>query len=401
MTIRYYYDEYKEEIVFGFVLLLIVAAMYLLTSFIPTDIYVSIINPSINCFLIAVCSVSAWILAKHNDGNRVRVITSIAYAIWAILLAVGLAIRMYRHQDIPEGLLSIHGWEMVFGDIFAWLLLAYPMELLKPGSVTWKSALYMLGPVVLVGFFDQFTELDLRWLLSLYPMVLIVVLAFQIRGYRQWVEDNYGSMDNIDTQWIVRYLIMVAITGVSYVVMLFQTNPVRLFPQQLLVFFVLTYSVERILFRPNPWKIDVQKKTKSTRVVESVDEQPEEAEPTEIDEATMELYLEYKEELEAWMEKEKPYTNRDFKVADVMQVLLINRTYISQFFKTIYGCNFYQFVNRYRVNDAKRMIRENPHRSFTEVAEQCGFSSLTMFSRIFSRETGMTPSQWSMHIDKK
>ena len=167
------------------------------------------------------------------------------------------------------------------------------------------------------------------------------------------------------------------------------------------VFFVLADSVERILFRPNPWSV-VESREKQTLPHETKAENPEpSAKGREPREEWDELYEEYKVALDQWMETEKPYTNRDFKLADMMQILPINRSYMAQFFKAAYGCNFYQLVNRYRVEEAKRLIRENPHRSLTEVSDLCGFSSLTMFGRIFARETGKTPSQWSLRIDPK
>lgn len=72
----------------------------------------------------------------------------------------------------------------------------------------------------------------------------------------------------------------------------------------------------------------------------------------------------------------------------------MNRTYLSQFINAEYGCNFYQFVTGYRIEEAKRLMREHPQMQLQEVAEQSGFSSPTVFSRIFSREVGMTPRDW-------
>ena len=34
-----------------------------------------------------------------------------------------------------------------------------------------------------------------------------------------------------------------------------------------------------------------------------------------------------------------------------------------------------------------------------DVSEQSGFSSLTVFGRIFARETGLTPSEWKVSSD--
>ena len=79
----------------------------------------------------------------------------------------------------------------------------------------------------------------------------------------------------------------------------------------------------------------------------------------------------------------------------IWQILPLNRTYLSQLINAEYGCSFYQFVTNYRIEEAKRVMVANPFIKMQDVAEQCGFSSPTVFARIFSREVGMTPSEWS------
>ena len=46
-------------------------------------------------------------------------------------------------------------------------------------------------------------------------------------------------------------------------------------------------------------------------------------------------------------------------------------------------------------DEAKRLMREHPEMNMLDVAEQCGFSSPTVFARVFARETGMSPKEWS------
>ena len=95
------------------------------------------------------------------------------------------------------------------------------------------------------------------------------------------------------------------------------------------------------------------------------------------------------------MQTEKPYLNPEFRLLDMRQILPLNRTYLSQFINTEYGCNFYQYVTNYRLDEAKRLMREHPEMKMLDVAEQCGFSSPTVFARVFAREMGMSPKEWS------
>jgi two-component system response regulator YesN len=78
----------------------------------------------------------------------------------------------------------------------------------------------------------------------------------------------------------------------------------------------------------------------------------------------------------------------------MMTVVPMNRTYLSQFIKEEYDCTFYQFVTNFRIEEAKRFMRAKPNMRVQEIAEHCGFSSPTVFGRVFARETGLTPTEW-------
>lgn len=86
---------------------------------------------------------------------------------------------------------------------------------------------------------------------------------------------------------------------------------------------------------------------------------------------------------------------------DLRRVLPMNRTYLSQFIKAEFDCTFYQFVTNYRIEEAKRLMRENPDWKVQQIADLCGFSSATVFGRIFARETGLTPTEWLAQFDNK
>ena len=101
------------------------------------------------------------------------------------------------------------------------------------------------------------------------------------------------------------------------------------------------------------------------------------------------------------MAQNKPYLNKDFCLTDMMQVLPLNRTYLSRFISEEYDCNFYQMVTNFRIEEAKRLMRECPKMKMAEVAEQSGFSSPVVFNRTFKRETDFTPMEWAQKMEKE
>ena len=384
MNVHKLCKHYKSEFIFGLVLLAGVVLSYFLAQYIPLKLYgqLSII---MNGCIATMSLASAWIMARHSQGMLVRkvwVFTLLAYALFAMLLLI----RVTPFVDTPkEGLVSLEGWEIVVGDFLLWLLLLYPMLVLRPGWMTVPKALLQGLPVGLAFLLDQIFAIDLRILLAIYPVLLLGFLFSYIRKYRQYCEENYSSMDNIDVQWIVRYIIMYLLDGALFFILCFHATVPVAFTQQWLILLMIAYSTEQILYRNDPWA--------TVRSGKSTAQEPDESEEEESTQAIN--FAEYRETLEQWMKTEKPYLNPEFRLLDLRQVLPLNRTYLSQLINTEYGCNFYQFVTNYRIEEAKQLMKAHPDMLMQDIAEQCGFSSPTVFARIFSREVGMTPTEWN------
>lgn len=375
-ALRKFLVEYKDECLFGLGLLACVVVSYGLAPLIPIDIFRSIISPVQNTAIITVTLLSTWAMIRHLDGIRVRYVQAWIMGTISAIMIAGVSYRMSVNAELlpAEGIFAFDGWEMVGGDLLAWLILAYPSELLRPGWLTWKNGLKRILPVVVLGAIDMFVPWDLRWLLALVPVVWVALLFRHLHYYRRYAEENYGSVEQTDEKWVIRYLQMTLVLGISYTYLCFSDEPTRLFTQQWLMFFVIIYTNDQVIFRAKPW-------------IENAEEEEEEV--TEI-----EPNAEYRAKLEQWMKTEKPYLNPEFRLNDLRQILPLNRTYLSQLINAEYDCTFYQFVTNYRIEEAKRLMKEKPDLKMQDIAEQCGFSSPVVFSRIFARETGETPSEW-------
>lgn len=383
-SLRKFLVEYKEEGLFGLGLLACVVVSYGLAPLIPIDIFRSIISPMQNAAIITVTLINTWAMARHSEGIRVRYVYAWIMGVLSLIIMAGVTYRMFVNAELQpaDGIFSFEGWEMLGGDLIAWLLLAYPSELLHPGWMTWKNGLKRLLPVVVLGVIDMLTPWDLRWLLVLVPVVWVALLFKHVHDYRRYAEENYGSVEQTDEKWVIRYLVMIFVLGCSYAYLCITEEPNRLFTQQWLLFFILVYTNDQVIFRSKPW------------IENAAEEEKEE-------EAKTEFGAEYREKLEQWMETEKPYLNPEFRLNDLRQVLPLNRTYLSQFIHAEYDCTFYQFVTNYRIEEAKRLMREQPDLKMYDIAEQCGFSSPTVFGRVFARETGQTPTEWLAQYDNK
>lgn len=394
MTFRDFWWEYRSEVFFGLGLAALTVFSYWGAAFIPEDIFEYCINPAQYMATISVCFYGAWVLYRHLDNNRLRIVWARTLVIWGLIDVLALVLRygfgIKAIGGTPDD--PLYNASLTLGNLLAWLLFVYPSMVLRPDWLTWKKAFYLLSPVILLGIIDFFVKANLIQVIMIYPVVIFVLLCRHISKYRQWCEENFSTMDNIDVQWIVRYLIMLFIAGMAFYFIGFVYLPNRMFTQQWLLFLIIAYSTEQILYRKDPWAL-LMDEPADTHADETAVPQVEKEERTTFTEKDRILF-------EQWMIAEKPYLNPDFQLNDLRAILPVNRTYLSRFVNAEYGCSFYKLVNRYRVAEAKRIMHANPKLRVAEVALQCGYSSVNVFSRIFVQETGMAPRDWLRQSDQ-
>lgn len=92
---------------------------------------------------------------------------------------------------------------------------------------------------------------------------------------------------------------------------------------------------------------------------------------------------------------------KDLKITDIARELGTNATYISACINGQMGISFPEFISRYRVEYALKLMQEHPEMSSVEVWEASGFNNEKTFFRRFRLQTGMTPAEWKkQHLTK-
>jgi AraC-like DNA-binding protein len=96
------------------------------------------------------------------------------------------------------------------------------------------------------------------------------------------------------------------------------------------------------------------------------------------------------------MEKEKPYTDGDLTLQKLAKTLAISPHHLSQMINEQLNQNFFEFINLYRIEEAKRMLVDpnRKHYSILAISEEVGFNSKSAFNAAFKKHTHMTPSEF-------
>ncbi len=224
---------------------------------------------------------------------------------------------------------------------------------------------------------------------ELFRVAFGVMCLIEIQRYRKTIKDSYSNIDQIDFSWLamltVGFLVMriwavfvsaaiilKVILGFDYdfEVMGLTGNYAMFLLITVLIFFSLSHST---LFDGVEAEYDSAKP-------EPKDEQAE---------AKAELVSHH-------MDSEKPYLNSSLTLEQLASQLQLQPRLLSTIINRHFGKNFFEFINGYRIEEAKRLLRssEVPRLSVSTIMLDVGFNSKGTFNTFFKKIVGMTPSQY-------
>ena len=128
-----------------------------------------------------------------------------------------------------------------------------------------------------------------------------------------------------------------------------------------------------------------------------LEQKPEKYAGSWLKESEARLYL---EKLNRFMEDEKPYLNPDLNLPQLAKEVDIPSHYLSQVINENIGLNFFDFINRQRVEDVKSKMANPQYNNFSilGIAFESGFNSKSAFNRVFKNITGFTPSEYKKSL---
>lgn len=107
--------------------------------------------------------------------------------------------------------------------------------------------------------------------------------------------------------------------------------------------------------------------------------------------------------LERLMETEKVYRDADLSLQSLAEKLSVSSHVLSQVINEELNRNFSDFINWYRVEEAKKIFRtpKEAQKKIAAVAFDVGFNTIVAFYNAFKKNTDMTPAQYKKEAQNK
>ena len=368
------------------------------------------------------------LLQKYRQRNRMMRLLHLASVLLAICYIKDFVflIDAWKYSEYLNDLACII--DMVYLHVIA----IFFIEVAKPGAVSDRNMyliiafqaafvpLYVFYPINEVCMFAEF----LAYIVSATTVVYITVFVI---NYRKRMFDHCSYTENIDVRWVLISCYIYFATLLLYSLSFDTTtwisetvfNIVGMLLWAIVFRMASRHRVLRMLVGRNFVLEHRNEKTKSPNMAEKTRQEPI---PEDHSDKTVEItnnniddnlaIMKNKQEREAIigerldnvMTVRKIYLNPKLTVIDLAAAICTNKTYLSLYLNNTLHTTFYDYVNKYRIEEAcgimKEMSAENKM-MIAEVATASGFNSLSSFNRYFMKMKGISPSEFIMRNDNK
>lgn len=108
----------------------------------------------------------------------------------------------------------------------------------------------------------------------------------------------------------------------------------------------------------------------------------------------------YQNRLLRLMESQRPFRDSELRLDDLASLLGIPPHQLSQVINQRFEQNFNDFINRYRVEEAKRLLADpaRVNETVLSLAYEAGFNNKTSFNYAFKKHVEMTPSRFRSRV---
>lgn len=259
----------------------------------------------------------------------------------------------------------------------------------------------------------KFIDLKVETILSLLLNLIFIPLVLKrLSSYESKLKKNYSEISSSSVAWLKRLVQVLIIIWIIWALpALYQvitgiTTPILdlilwcLMSASIYWIGYATYFRRDIFFAEHSFPTEFHLHENAPKIElnkdeETFNDESDISKPTAHSEAPQIISKHYNKMIEI-IEREKLYTDAAFNLSMLSDKCQLSSNYLSQIINKMTGDNFYMLINKYRVNEAKYMLRSKDytHYNLLSIGIEAGFKSKSSFYKIFKEHTSETPGQF-------
>ncbi|VUD41589.1 Melibiose operon regulatory protein [Thalassocella blandensis] len=363
---------------------------------------------------VGLCLITAVSLVKSLHSNRFAVIAFVLFSIASLaipldtLINFGAAFRDFSIRNLPNW---FYVFELGFWLQGPFLLLFIRSVLYRENRLTWLDAslfvpylLFLVHQIFAYYSLPSDTKVDMLKTHTIqgesFSVFYIVFLRetlrfcifcyciYQTRYYFSHVEKNQVSAVKNHLLWLeILVYSLTVVAGVSLfnaalIVLSFHGLQPPIEPIGLIGNYLHCLSFAAVLAFLNNRPVEAEKISINVHRKNKHMEAP--------------INNEHIDALEQAMVKDKLYLECDLTLEVLASHLNISSRSMSNVINRHYHCNFFEYINSYRIEEAKVLMKDEQFSDCTilDIMYKAGFNSKATFNAFFKKTVGMTPRQY-------
>jgi AraC-like DNA-binding protein len=332
----------------------------------------------------------------NRTANRILAVLLFFFSIMILFHAVG-----HYHQHQPD--LYNHRW--LFHALFfiiAPLIYFYTKALtkynfrlrLKEYSLHLIPAFGAILVVLLFsevshsGEFSALVDMVMLTLITLQMLMYLIRMHFILRDHTKNIQNTYSSLEKINLLWLRFFIISQAVIWpIALLIDVYKHDTYEVGYIWLLVSIFMCLTGYFGILQPEIFSGELQEEPLPAQIGKKKYERsalsPEQAEAI-------------LQRLQTFMQSSKPYVIPTLTLPVLSKQMNVSTHHLSQIINERLNKNFFEFINHFRVKEAKRLLKdpENQHLTLAAIGFEAGFNSVSSFNSIFKKATSLTPSQY-------
>lgn len=356
---------------------------------------------------------SLFLLLVKSYKSKANIFLGLLVLIFTIYIFPHYAFRIEVLEYFPHTIKMAVSTGLLLGPLTYFYIKACTQKDFKFGKWDWLHVLpfvldtlfhipyYMLGASEKIEIYKNLffngvhTELRIMQLLRVISVTIYTLLGLRlVFNYRKHLSNTTSTIDKSYYKWLMFFCFIILFPIIFLIIFAF--TGFELINKNIIVvgfllpilssFFVALFKPE--IFHSFPHQMPEP---------ESEEEQKKKYETSTLQETKKDKFV---EKLLAFVKTEKPYQESELTIGELAERVSIPPHYLSQIINEKLKCSFLDFINEYRVEDAKGKLKNENYANYTiiAIAYEAGFNSKTAFYTAFKKFTGTTPSQYRKSV---